>query len=151
MNTVQLSSSTEAPTSFDTKRPLRRDKFRRTVASLLVIAALGGGSVALGAAPAQAATSSSATVCFRHSGGQVYTYDVYPMVYSNGSWQVLWNVSQRSVNGCSTWPLTTGYSWAFRAYTRVGNTYYMGTSPTYYIQAGYSYNYGTSYVYASGY
>lgn len=145
-STARPATSTEPVASLDTKHPRRRNRFRRKTASILMVAVLGAGSVALGATPAQAATSSTATVCFRHTGGQAYTYEVYPMVYVNGSWQIFWNTPQRSASGCTSWPLPTGQYWAFRAYTRAGTTYWIGTSGSSYISSGYSYNYGTSIV-----
>ena len=143
-----------APTTIEParKRTARGSRTQRFIATVATVAALAAGSIAL-AEPAQAATSTTsyATVCFQHTGGQNYTYNVYPMVYTNGAWNIIWSVPQRSVNGCTTWGLPSGYFWSFRAYTQVGSTYFIGTAPVLYIATGHNYNYGTSHVTQSGY
>lgn len=105
-----------------------------------------GGLTAVGAAsPANAASTGTTHVCFKHTNGAAYTYDVYAQRWTGSSWVNAG--SARRLNGCFTWTVASGYYWRFQAFTRVGTTYWQGTSGYAYVPAGANLNYGTYWVY----
>jgi len=125
-----------------------RTRTSRVVAGLAAL--LMTAAVAVGAAPAQAAqvtqNDEPARVCFYYSNGSPYTYNVYPVLFTNGKWEVQWHRTQYSSDGCTSWTLAAGYEWSFQADYRDGTVYWTGRSTSLHVYEGQSYDFGSGYV-----
>lgn len=126
-------------------------RVRRTLVRMILalLMTLGGLTAAGGASPASATSTGTAHVCFKHTNGAAYTYDVYAQRWTGSGWVNA--ASARRANGCFTWTVASGYYWRFQAFTRVGTSYWQGTSVHAYVNAGANLNYGTYWVYRYGY
>lgn len=103
------------------------------VAGVPVGAAAGGAPPALAAASA-AMPSGEVMFCFRQSNGSAFTGDVSARVEVDGRWQT--RETRRSVSGCFTWPVESGFYWRFRAHAVVGKVQWSGTTRPIYVKSG---------------
>ncbi len=147
VRTSTLGTSETAPDERRGSSPDRRSSrpvgVPRRVVALLIGALLTLGVVTLDAAPAQAAGTGSATVCFQVQGG-IYNRPVLLDAKVNGTWYQIATLTPNT-RGCIVgYRLPAGYRWRFRVYHyERGLGYYVGRSRAYTIASGYRYNYGT--------
>jgi hypothetical protein len=111
------------------------------VAGVPVGAAAGGaipsaaGVATPGLAAASAAMPSGEVMfCFRQSNGSAFSGDVSARVEVDGRWQT--RETRRSVSGCFTWPVESGFYWRFHAHAAVGKVQWSGTTRPVYVKSG---------------
>jgi hypothetical protein len=133
-------------------RPFSAAPRGRTRLVLLAAMIVMAGLLTVGwATPASAAaTPATATVCFKHTNGAAWTYDQIVQRWEPG---VGWvnAATGRSVNGCTTWTLPSGYYWRFQASYRVSRTYWFASTDHLYAYAGGQMSFGTYWVYPYSY
>ena len=93
----------------------------------------GGATPGLSAASA-AMPSGEVMFCFRQSNGSAFSGDVSARVEVDGRWQT--RETRRSVSGCFTWPVESGFYWKFRAHAVVGKVQWSGTTRPIYVKSG---------------
>jgi len=91
--------------------------------------------MAPGIAAASAAMPSGEVIfCFRQSNGSAFSGDVSARVEVDGHWQT--RETRRSVSGCFTWPVESGFTWRFHAHAVVGKVQWSGTTRPVYVKSG---------------
>jgi len=95
--------------------------------------ATGGATPGLAAASA-ALPSGEVMFCFRQSNGSAFSGDVSARVEVDGRWQA--RETRRSVSGCFTWPVESGFYWRFHAHAVVGKVQWSGTTRSTYVKSG---------------
>jgi len=86
------------------------------------------------AAASAAMPSGEVMFCFRQSNGSAFSGDVSARVEVDGRWQT--RETRRSVYGCFTWPVESGFYWRFHAHAVVGKVQWSGTTRPIYVKSG---------------
>lgn len=118
-----------------------RRAVRRSVAALALTGVLAGTAIVSDVRPASAAPPASAFVCFVFPNGVPYTGPVYAQPIGFTGWQSI--PATRSVNGCTSWVVESGYSWRFLAYAPAYQGTVEGASPWIPMYYPGQYNVGT--------
>jgi hypothetical protein len=86
------------------------------------------------ASASAALPSGEVNFCFRKNDGSPFTGDVSARVEVGTSWQT--RETRRSVNGCFTWPVESGFVWTFRAHATVGKVRWNATTRPVMVKSG---------------